>query len=274
MTSYDHPKYGTLKLGRAPRAFGHVTPLSAVRAMRAVPLPPLPVTLDQARSPDVAHMFGNNEYGDCTCAGMGNAIELTSYDARGAQPAVTDAEVLAAYSAIAGFSAGPPVTHDDGCVEQDVLRWWQAEGFPMPDGLRLKAGPVFESNVKNVAGICEAIMEFGFAYVGIDVPAGLMEDLPPIWTADPSYGAIEGGHCVLLTGFDRTDPASVLFKVTTWGTNEEFRMRQDFWLKYGSEAYAVLLPAWLGSTGRTPFGFDAAGLAAIGGEVGSDLTAG
>jgi hypothetical protein len=272
MQKYEHPTYGTLCLGRAPRAFGHVTPLSAVRAMRATPLPPLPVTLNQAMSPDVAHMFGNNQYGDCTCAGMGNAEDLVSYDAQGRQVAITDADVLSAYSAITGFSAGPPPVNDAGASEQDVLHYWQTEGFPLADGTRLKAGPVFEVNPSNIAGICEAIMEFGFVYIGISIPSGLMEDLPALWTDDPSFGAIEGGHCVLLHSFDRTNPNSVTFGITTWGTNGEFRMRQDFLLRYCDEVYAVFLPAWLRATGKTPFGFDEAGLAAIGGEVGEDLT--
>lgn len=270
---HDTP-YGKLHTGRAPRAFGHVTQLSAVRACRAVPLPPLPVALHQARTPDVAYMFLNDRYGCCTAAGAANAIELTSYDARGAQPAISDADVQWFYSAITGFSPGPPIIHDDGASEQDVLRFWQRTGMVLADGATyVKAGPVFEVNPKNVAGICETIMEFGFAYIGFSVPSGFMETLPPLWVDDPSYGPIEGGHAVLLTGFDRTDPLSVVFDVTTWGTNQEFKMRQDFLLKFVDEVYAVFLPVWLEASGKTPFGFDEAGLAAIGGEVGEDLTA-
>ena len=88
---------GILHTGRAPRAFGHVTQLSAVRACRGVPLPILPIMLNQAHSPDIAHMFGNNKWGDCTCAGMGNAIELVTADAQGAAVSITDTDVLSAY---------------------------------------------------------------------------------------------------------------------------------------------------------------------------------
>jgi 5-methylcytosine-specific restriction protein A len=272
--NYEHqtPR-GVLHTGRAPRAFGHVTPISAVRAMRATPLPPLPMTLEQAKTPDVAHMFKNNLWGCCTCSAMGNAIDLTSYDAQGAQLAITDADVQYAYECVCpGFSPGPPTVNDNGAIEQNVLHWWQTQGFVLADGSRIKAGPVFEINPKNIAGICEAIAEFGFVYIGLEVPDGLMETLPALWTDDPAFGEIIGGHAVLLTGFDRTDPAAVTFSITSWGTNEEFRMRQDFLLRYVDEVYAVFLPAWLESTGKTPYGFTSAQLAQIGGAVGVDLT--
>lgn len=275
MKTYDHLRLGQLRLGRSPRAFGHVTPISAVRAMRAVPLPPLPVTLDQAKTPDVAHMFMNNLLGCCTIAGVGNAYELVSYDAQGSQIPIIDADIERGYEEnCPGFAPGPPIVGDQGCVEQNVLRWWQTVGFPLADGTRLRAGSVFEVNPGNIVGICEAIQEFGFAYVGGEIPDGFMEAGPPsLWTADPSYGAIVGGHCWLYTGFDRTVSASVVFRATTWGTNEEFQVRQDFHEKYVDEVYAVFLPAWMESTGTTPYGFTADQLAQIGGEVGQDLTA-
>lgn len=263
---------GILHTGRAPRAFGHVTQLSAIRACRATPLPQLPIVLTQAHSPDIAHMFLNDRYGCCTCAGMGNATELVTADAQGAAVSITDADVLNAYeSNCPGFNPNTGA-NDNGCDEQTVLKWWQTVGFPVAYGARSKAGPIFEVNPKNIAGICEAIMEFGFVYIGFEVPSGFMEELPPIWWNNPAYGAIEGGHCVLLHGFDRTDPTLVTFNVTTWGTNEAYKMRQDFLTKYVDEVYAVFLPEWVEKTGKTPYGFDEAGLNAIGGDIGQDLT--
>lgn len=273
ITQHDTPR-GALHTGRAARAFGHVTPLGAVRACQVMPLPPLPVTLTQAHSSNIAFMFLNNQYGCCTCAGMANAIELVTADAQGTAALISDADVLQTYELnCPGFSPGPPVVGDNGCNEQEVLRWWQNVGFPLNDGSRLKAGPVFELNPKNISGICEAIMEFGFVYIGFEVPSGFMEALPALWSADPSYGDIVGGHCVLLHGFDRTNPSEVIFNVTSWGTNEEFRMRQDFLLKYVDEIYAVFLPPWVEQSGKTPYDLDITQLEALGGEVGTDLTA-
>jgi len=268
-----------LKLGRLPRTFDHVTPISKLRATLGASLPVLPVTLNNAKSPDIAFMFLNSTLGDCTCAGMGNAIELVFYDARaGYFPKITDAEVEKAYEAF-GFNPALGMDNnptDQGANEQDVLRWWQKTGFPTPNG-RVRAGPVFEVNPKDTNAICEAIMEFGFAYIGLEIPGAFMdatsEGPPNLWTDDPSFSGIEGGHCVLLTGFDRSsaNPLDYTYEVTTWGTNSQYRMRGDFLKRYVDEVWAVFLPPWVEKSGRTPYGLTEAQLAALGGEVGQSF---
>lgn len=269
-----HP---TLKFGRAPRTFGHVTSLARLRATRGAPLPPLPVSLNNAEKlPKDVGMLGNSVYGDCTCAAMAHAIQVVTLAAQGSEATVTEAETLAAYSAITGFRPGPPPVHDDGAVEQDVLRYWQREGFPLAGGT-LKAGPAFEVNPGDLTGICEGIQEFGFCFIGFTVPYGFMDatqDGPPdLWGDDPAYSGSEGGHAVILTGFNRTTPGQYSFDVISWGTNGRYTMRQDFVARYVDEIYAVLLPPWLNATGANPYDLTAEQLRALGGQVGQELGA-
>ena len=274
MTHEHQTPHGTLHTGRNPRAFGHVTPVASLRAARAIPLPPLPPVL--SRVVDIPAWLGmmlNNLYGCCTASALGHLVQIASKLATGAMNTPSDAQVEAAYAEVSGFSPGPPPMHDDGAVEQDVLRWLQGRGFPMSDGSRLRAGPVFEVNPQNRDGLCEVIQEFDVAYMGFWVPSGFMEDLPPLWVRKPSYGNIVGGHAVLFHGFDRSDPSNYVYDVTTWGTTQQFRVREDFVKAYFDEGYAITVPTLLTASGRTPYGFDLAGLAAIGGEVGAELTA-
>jgi hypothetical protein len=271
ISTVEHPRLGTLRTGRLPRTFGHVATVARLRAERGISLPPLPASLNNAKSTDIAHMFLNDQHGDCTCAGMANLIDLVTYDAQGGQAPIVDAQVLAAYEAVGGYRPGDPST-DNGANEQDVLRWWQTVGFPLEDGSHLRAGPAFEVNPRDTNGICEVIANFGAAYIGFSVPAGFMFELPPIWYDNPAYGAIEGGHCVLLHSWEpAAAPGLRQFGVTTWGTNAEFKMREDFVGKYVDEVYGVVLSPWIESKGTTPYGLTLEQLTSLGGEVGQQL---
>lgn len=262
----------TFKTGCSPRQFSDMPRVSSLRA-RASALPPLPVTVDNvAKLPAFVGMMKNDTYGDCTCAGMAHLIQLWTGDAAGVMLTEPDAQVLEAYRDITGFdlATGKP---DLGAAEQEVLRWWQKTGFPMADGTRHKIGPVYEANPRNLLGLCEVIWEFGAAYVGFEVPGGFMEELPTIWWDNPAYSTIEGGHCVILTGFNRTDPNpnAWLFDVTTWGTNRQFKMRADFLTRYVNEAYGIVSSLWIEANGKTPYDIDLAILEAIGGQIGQQL---
>lgn len=213
---------------------------------------------------------------NCTCAGMANFIELVTADAQGTEAKISNKEVEIAYEAF-GYRPGVPST-DQGANEQDVLRWWQDTGFPTASG-RVKAEAVFEVNPADVNGLAEIIMEFGAAYIGIVIPNGFMdatsEGPPTLWEDSPSFSGVEGGHCVLLHGFDRSsgNPSTYLYDVTTWGTNAVYKARGDFLAKYLSEAYGVFLPQWVTTTGKTPYGMTAEQLCALGDEVDEDLAA-
>jgi hypothetical protein len=283
-TLIDHSRvwntrHGPVKLGRTERTYGHVASITSLRAARGTPLPALPVTLNNAKTPDVAHMFLNSQFGCCTIAGGANLIDLTSFDAQGSQVKITNANILTGYEAnCPGFN---PKTgaNDNGCNMQDVLRWWLTEGFPVADGSRVKALAVFEVNSSDVNGIAEVIAEFGAAYTGEIIPGGFMdatsEGPPTLWIDDPKFFGTEGGHCTCLTGFDRSsgNPESYLYPDTTWGTNAEYTMRGDFLAKYVDEVYAVLLPGWIEKSGKTPYGLSVDQLIALGGEIGQDLGA-
>lgn len=261
-----------MKLGRLPRTFDpSVKHVSVLRAAAGL-LPPLPVKLDNAaKLPPFVGMMKNDVLGDCTCAGMGHLIQIWTGNV-GAMLTEPDDLVVQAYEEAAGYRPGDSST-DRGANEQDVIRWWQQTGFPMADGTRFRVGAAFEANPKNLAGLCEVIMEFGAAYIGFEVPDGFMEDLPALWVDKPEYGSIVGGHCVLLHGFDRTDLDNIVYNVTSWGTNRQYRMRSDFLTRYVDEAYGIVSPLWVDTTGKTPYNLDLSTLAALGGLLGTAVDA-
>ena len=248
-----------MKLGRKPRGFNLAIPhYHAVRTMSMaqngwVP-PALKPGLDNAANlPANLGMMLNDQLGDCTCAGMGHETQLVSFDAQGVMITPPDADVLKAYEAVAGYN---PATgaNDDGAQEQTVLQYWQRYGLAYHGG-RHKISGYAEVDVRNPDDVCEAIQEGGCAYIGFDVPSGLMDDVQngvTVWDAKPSYGAIEGGHCVVVTGFNRYTPTAPEFNLISWGS--KFSMTWAFWQQYVDEAYMLIDPMWIERTGTSPWG--------------------
>lgn len=246
----------TKKLGRAPRSFDPRVPhLGMMKAMLRVapPRPPLLSKVDNAaKLPTSLGMMLNDSLGDCTCAGIYHGVQVHTGEALGAPLTEPDACVLRLYQEAAGYRPGDPMT-DRGAVEQDVLNYCLNTGFPLADGTRHRLLAYVEVDTRHLDDVCEVIQEFGFAYIGFEVPSGFMETGPTnVWDVLPSFGAIEAGHCVILSGFDRTDPANPTFNVVSWGTRQ-WVMTAAFFRKYVDEAYGLVSSYWIGQGGKTPY---------------------
>jgi len=194
----------------------------------------------------------NDRLGDCTCAGLGHAVQVWTNDAQSAMVTPTDADVLEAYE-VQGYNPKDPST-DRGANEQSVLSWAANVGMLLPDGSRSKLSAFIEVDPRNMTDVCEAIMECGLVYIGFSVPGDIPEAPGSTW--DNCAGPIVGGHCVILPGFNAS-----AFDVISWG--ERYIMTRAFWAKYVDECYALASPLWIGATGRTPWGLDEATLEAI-----------
>jgi hypothetical protein len=73
-------------------------------------------------------MFGNDQYGDCTCAGPAHEI-LNRTVHSGLVATITDADVLAMYAAICpGFNSVGDV-NDNGAAITDALAYLQSTGL-------------------------------------------------------------------------------------------------------------------------------------------------
>ncbi len=246
-----HP---TRKLGRKPRKHDLRVPRME-RLTQGMALAPLPQQVAWTHGmPASLGMMLNNELGDCTCAALAHAVQVWSFNASGREVTIPDADVLALYRGATGYD-GTPAT-DQGGVEQDVLAYAMRTGIvgePQPNKL---LGYV-ELDVRNLDSIRRAIWNCGLVYVGIDVPGSLMRagDPPAVWS-DVS-GGVEGGHAIILTGYDAH---AGTFDLVSWG--QVYRMTTGFFAHCCDEAYALADPAWIAATGKTPGGLSAADLTA------------
>lgn len=236
-----------MKLGRKPRRYDPRVPhLSALLAGQK--LPPVPPPVDYTQGMTGFGMMLNNELGDCTCAGCGHCDQLWTFHANPPELTPPDSAVLALYEAVGGYVPGNAST-DNGCVEQEVLRYWMQTGF---NGQKLSA--FFEVDVRNTDDIKRTIDWCGACYIGFDVPSYIMGLTAPgsVWDLPGRSGipgnadtSIEGGHCVVLAGFDDEGVT-----VISWGAT--YKMTWAFLAQYADEAYGLVNQYWVEKTGKTP----------------------
>lgn len=201
-------------------------------------------------------MLGNDTWGDCTCAGDGHIAELLSFYGQGTEATVTTTEALAAYSAISGFNPddGPSGENptDQGASVQDALGYLRTTGLA---GVKIDAFAEVEPG--DLSAIQLVVAELGCLSAGVNLPAIAQQqfsDGQP-WDVVPDDGGIEGGHCIILAGYD----ADYLYFVT-WGQVQ--KATYAWWAKYGEEIWAVVSADWVSAKGSDPEGVDLASLGA------------
>lgn len=200
-------------------------------------------------------MLGNDQVGDCTCAGVGHMRIGDVFVNQGATLKVSTEQTLAFYSAITGYTPSDPDS-DQGAVCQDVLDYWRKRGF-----LGEKISAFAKVNVRDAREVRQAIQIFGQLYTGFQVPSSAMDQFNEGQPWDVVEDAsIEGGHCVTVGAYDKDGLTAV-----TWGATQ--RMTWDFWDKYFDEAWVVVGPDDINPSS----GLDARGLNLA--ALGSDFTA-
>ena len=201
-------------------------------------------------------MLANDEWGDCTCAGDGHLAELLTFYGQGTETPVSDTQALAAYSAISGFNphAGPPGSNptDRGATVQAALGYLRTTGIA---GVKLAA--FAEIQPGNMTAIKTACAELGGLSAGVNLPANAQQQFEAgqPWTAEADDGGIEGGHCIILAGYD---PDYLYF--VTWGKVQ--RATYGWWEKYGEEIWACVSTDWISAKGADPEGVNLASLGA------------
>jgi hypothetical protein len=198
-------------------------------------------------------MLGNDEWGDCTCAGDGHIVEQQTYYGSGQEKVVTTGQALDAYSAISGFNpnAGPPGDNptDNGATVQSALQYLQAKGLA-----GIKIAMFAELDVAKIAEIKQACYEFGCLSIGVNLPQSAEDqfnnaapDTMPVWTV-VSGSPILGGHCVIVTGYD----ADYVYLVT-WGA--VVKATWEWWNTYTEEAWGIVSSYWASlASGLDPAG--------------------
>lgn len=221
-------------------------------------LPDAPDVVDLSGGETNWEMLANDALGDCTVAAALH-LDMCWLTNVGSAFMPTDAQAIAAYSAITGYNPDDPST-DQGAVELDVLNYWRKTGIA---GHKILGFAALEP--KNINHIKQSVYLFGGTYIGVQLPLSAQGQAS--WSVvgngisgDSAPGSW-GGHAVCVVGYD----AGGLW-VVTWG--QLLYMTWAFWNAYCDEAYAVFSTDML-AAGRSPQGFDLAALQAYLAQVGT-----
>lgn len=179
-------------------------------------------------------MLGNDVYGDCVFAANGHIVEQQTALGQAKEVTVTTAQVLAEYSKVTGFDPNDPST-DNGAEVQQGLDDLRKAGL---NGHKIVA--FAQIDVKDMNTVKNAVAEFGVVDIGFSVPNSAMNQFNAgqPWDVVANDGGIDGGHCVIVCGFD----AKYVY-VYTW--NAVQKMTYAFWNKYVEEAWAVIDQDWV-----------------------------
>jgi hypothetical protein len=193
-------------------------------------------------------MMANDTVGDCTCATAGHMLQAwTSSDAPHVPLTATDDQVLAAYSAVTGYTPSNPDS-DQGAYCLDVLNYWRHTGIAGRQVVAyMKVDPTNDTEIRT------AIWAFGGCYLGLALPlTAARQDVWSVplcrWCGKSRPGSW-GGHAVPLVAYNK----SRLWCVT-WG--EAKQLTYGFVHRYCDEAYAILSTDWTGQDRLSPSGFD------------------
>lgn len=197
------------------------------------------VTLDEASQVPMEYMatheqtwpmWDNDQIGDCTIAAACNAIKILY----GVQ--LTDTDAVETYSAFTGYSPANPAT-DQGAACSVVLEDWKTIGIP---DSKISKSPITHISEfhyidpKDLNHVKHCIYMRQCCYVGVQLPE-YVQSSPFYWATPQSYmnpGAMWGGHCILLVGYDENHLYGI-----TWG--RIVTIDNLFWLTYAEEAWAI-----------------------------------
>ena len=210
-------------------------------------LPPPPPQVDYYTKISQWPMYGNDQYGDCTCAAAGHMIQCWTANA-GKETDPSPQAVIQFYE----HFVGTPPPPDQGCDMLKVLKYWQKTGLAR-DKVTAFAALELNNNVQAQ----NAVYLFGSAYIGVALPDFAVKgDLPTVPWVVPPKGPVgdaapdqNNGHCIPAVGYDARN-----LYVVTWGAVKS--MSWEFYDAYADESYAVLSTDFIGPDGKAPPGFD------------------
>lgn len=239
-----------LPLGRKP---GVVHDRRTLQLAAVASLPPAPPTFQVAHTLNAFPVFANDAYGDCTCAAQGHRVVITERSSGQHEIALTDDDVLAAYSAVTGFKRDDPST-DNGAYCLDVLNYMRRTGMGRErDGSRHTIAAFAQVKLRDHDQVRRALHSFGGLYVGAGLPLSAQDEVGGTWARITDEPGSWGGHAMYVRGYARSGPIFV-----TWGKPQAATWK--WWDRYVDEAYAIVSEDYLRASGRTPQGLDVAAL--------------
>ena len=235
------------KLGKSPKKFHPKTLMLSKYLTGELPAPAEKVFREYKIPDNAKQMFGNDQYGCCTCAGQANLL-INETCHTGTVVIPTEDEVLNMYSAITGFNRTTGA-NDNGAAMTDVLSYMQTTGLA---GHKILAWA--EIDITNLEHRKLACQLFGATYVGVNLPSQaqnqFVEGQQCNWEVVPG-DTIEGGHCIIRPGYGSQGDDYV-----TWG-NWFVKASAAWSSTYVEEEYVVISEDWINqATKLTPGGLD------------------
>lgn len=166
-------------------------------------------------------VLGNDQWGNCTCAGAAHQITM-QYGAIGQRVIAAETDVNALY-----FKLGH--NRDQGLPLSTVTNAWLSG---ILGGYKIFAD--MNVNPSNMKAVKQAIQYLGGAYIGFGTTSHSVSQFQQGQPWDDRYPPDGGGHCVILTDFD--DYAQT-FKALTWGGIQT--ATYAWFHKYCDEVHAV-----------------------------------
>lgn len=249
------PDFASMALGRLPKHPLEKSKRVSFASVFGTDLPAPPAARDWTEGATKRPMFGNDNVGDCTCAGIANIFVGDLKAAYCENWAPSTADVLALYSAVAGYD--PSQTQPDGsnptdrgAVIEDVLAYVMKHGFK---GHHLVGTVAIEP--ANVENIKRSIDWFGVVDIGVDLPLAWQTqsiwDVAPNGVATGTYQpASWGGHCVVAEKYDERG-------LYVWSWGELILLTWGAVATYVDTIDAVIAASWI-KAGRSPPGLSLA----------------
>lgn len=229
------------KLGRlAYKPHPKTLRLSKYIKSGALPDPPVLRAWEYKVPADQWGMFGNDRYGDCTCAALAHLLMAWTSQV-GTLVVPKDDDVVSLYSSVAGFN---PKTgaNDNGAAMTDVLSYVQQNGFA---GRKILGWAALD--ISNLNHFEIGLDLFGGVYSGVNLPRSAMEQFSAgkHWEVLANDGGIEGGHAIPFLGYGRLGETCV-----TWAKLQP--CSRAWGAKYIEESYVIISEDWFDATGKTP----------------------
>jgi hypothetical protein len=227
------------KLGRLPATRPAALKDLVVYATGVLPSPPRTVEVPKGPYP----IDGNDQYGDCTIAGVAHLIQGWDRETGEKDPVPSEEAIVAEYFKLSGGE-------DTGLNEADVLNHWHTQGL-----FGSKIAGYAPVNPTNLLQLHQAVAFYGACYLGIECPGSAQEQFArnEPWTFENS--PVEGGHCVVALGYG---PNGGLH-CATWGGIAV--LTAGFLAHYLDEAWAIL-PQQMVEARKDSLGIDLAALRA------------
>lgn len=185
-------------------------------------LPKAPAKVDVPEFGDWG-MLGNDRYGDCGIAGLEHGFEVDQTITHESEREISAAEAIEYYL---DYTNGI----DSGVVLADYLAHVREHGY-----YERTVSAYAPIAVHDIPTLQTAVWLYGFAYCGITVTADMQKafgERAP-WDSQACSGAIVGGHCVPIVGYD-----DHFLYVITWGGVQA--ITYSAWHGISTESWAVI----------------------------------